>query len=45
MEIITTNALISINATFFVQLITFLLFMVIMNRIMYQPLRGVHGPA
>jgi F-type H+-transporting ATPase subunit b len=40
MEIITTNALISINATFFVQLITFLLFMVIMNRIMYQPLRG-----
>jgi F-type H+-transporting ATPase subunit b len=40
MEIITTNALITINATFFVQLISFLLFMLVMNRIMYQPLRS-----
>jgi F-type H+-transporting ATPase subunit b len=39
MEVIQTNALISINATFVVQLVTFLIFMAIMNRVMFQPLR------
>ena len=39
MEVIQTNALISINATFLVQLVSFLIFMVIMNRVMFQPLR------
>jgi F-type H+-transporting ATPase subunit b len=41
MEVILTNALISINATFVVQLVSFLIFMVIMNRIMFQPLRTI----
>jgi F-type H+-transporting ATPase subunit b len=41
MEVIQTNALISINATFVVQLVSFLIFMVIMNRVMFQPLRTV----
>jgi F-type H+-transporting ATPase subunit b len=41
MEVIQTNALISINATFVVQLVSFLIFMVIMNRVMFQPLRKV----
>jgi F-type H+-transporting ATPase subunit b len=41
MEVIQTNALISINATFVVQLVSFLIFMVIMNRIMFQPLRNI----
>lgn len=40
MEIIATDALISINATFAVQLISFLIFMYIMNRIMFGPLRS-----
>jgi len=40
MEIIATNALISINATFAVQLISFLIFLYIMNRIMFRPLRS-----
>ncbi len=38
MEIIATNALISINETFFVQLVSFLIFLYIMNRIMFRPL-------
>jgi F-type H+-transporting ATPase subunit b len=41
MEVIQTNALISINATFVVQLVSFLIFMVIMNRLMFQPLRTI----
>ncbi|WP_319522488.1 ATP synthase F0 subunit B [uncultured Desulfosarcina sp.] len=40
MEIIATNALISINATFAIQLISFLIFLYIMNRIMFRPLRS-----
>jgi F-type H+-transporting ATPase subunit b len=40
MEIISTTGLITINATFFVQLITFLILMWIINRIMFQPLLG-----
>ncbi|MDJ0782980.1 MAG: hypothetical protein QNJ22_13480 [Desulfosarcinaceae bacterium] len=39
MEVIQTNALISINATFVVQLISFLIFVAIMNRVMFRPLR------
>jgi F-type H+-transporting ATPase subunit b len=38
MEIIATNALISINETFIVQLISFLIFLYVMNRIMFRPL-------
>lgn len=38
MEIIATNALISINATFIVQLVSFLIFLYLMNRIMFRPL-------
>ncbi len=38
MEIIATNALISINATFWVQLGSFLIFLYVMNRIMFRPL-------
>ena len=40
MEIIATNALISINETFLVQLVSFLIFLYIMNRIMFRPLRS-----
>lgn len=40
MEIITTNALISINETFIVQLVSFLIFLYVMNRIMFRPLRS-----
>lgn len=43
MEVIQTNALISINATFVVQLVSFLIFMVIMNRVMFQPLRNIEA--
>jgi len=38
MEIIATNALISINETFLVQLGSFLIFLYVMNRIMFRPL-------
>jgi F-type H+-transporting ATPase subunit b len=38
MEIIATNALISINETFIVQLGSFLIFLYVMNRIMFRPL-------
>jgi len=40
MEIIATNALISINETFIVQLVSFLIFLYVMNRIMFRPLRS-----
>lgn len=40
MQIVETVALISINATMFVQLGSFLLFMVIFNRILIRPLRN-----
>jgi F-type H+-transporting ATPase subunit b len=39
MEVISNIALISINETLFVQLISFLILMVLMNRIMFRPLR------
>lgn len=41
MEIINATALISINETFFVLLISFLIFLYIMNRIMIRPLIAV----
>ncbi len=40
MEIITNVALISINETVVVQLVSFLIFLFIMDRIMFRPLRG-----
>ncbi len=40
MEIITNVALISINETLVVQLVSFLIFLFIMNRIMFRPLRN-----
>ena len=41
MEIISTIALITINATLFHQLVAFLIFLFIINRIMFRPLRSV----
>jgi len=38
MEIIATTALISINETLIVQLVSFLIFLYVMNRIMFRPL-------
>jgi len=43
MEIISTNALISINGTLIAQLVSFLIFLFILNRIMIRPLQGVVG--
>jgi F-type H+-transporting ATPase subunit b len=44
MEIISNIALISINETLFVQLISFLIFLFLINRIMFRPLGTVmHG--
>lgn len=40
MEIISTVALISINETLLVQLISFLIFLFLLNRIMIRPLRA-----
>lgn len=41
MQIISTIAMISINETLIIQLISFLIFLYIINRIMIQPLRSV----
>ena len=41
MEIISNIALITINATLFHQLVAFLIFLFIINRIMFRPLRSV----
>ncbi|OQY59576.1 MAG: hypothetical protein B6245_05955 [Desulfobacteraceae bacterium 4572_88] len=40
-KVVTEPGLITINETLFVQLISFLLFMVIMNRVMFRPLRKI----
>ena len=40
MEIVSTNALISINETLIVQVIAFLVFLFVINRIMFRPLRN-----
>lgn len=39
MQIVSNVALISINETFLVQLISFLIFLFIINRVMFRPLR------
>lgn len=41
MEIISTTALISINATFIAQLLSFLIFAFLLNRVMLRPLHGI----
>lgn len=41
MHIVSNIALISINGTLFFQLISFLIFLFIINRLMFRPLRGV----
>ena len=41
MQVVENVALISINATLVVQLISFLIFMVVFNRIMIRPLRTI----
>lgn len=41
MQIVSNVALISINETFLVQLVSFLIFLFILNRIMIRPLRAV----
>ena len=41
MQIISNIALISINETVIIQVISFLIFLYIMNRIMFRPLRNV----
>ena len=41
MEIISTIGLITINETLIIQLISFLIFLFIINRIMFRPLRNV----
>ena len=43
MEIISKSALLTINETFFIQLISFLVFLVIINRVMVRPLRRTMG--
>lgn len=43
MEIISNIALISINETLVVQLVSFLVFLFLINRIMFRPLRKVMG--
>ena len=41
MQIISNVALISINETLIIQVISFLIFLFIINRIMFRPLRNV----
>lgn len=41
MQVVENIALISINPTLFVQLVSFLIFLFIMNRLMFRPLRKV----
>ena len=43
MQIIDNIALISINETLFVQLTSFLIFLFIINRIMFKPLQSIMG--
>jgi F-type H+-transporting ATPase subunit b len=43
MEIVSNIALISINETLVVQLISFLIFLYVINRIMFRPIRKVMG--
>ncbi len=41
MQIVSVEALLSINETLIVQLISFLIFLVIIKRVMFRPLRGM----
>jgi len=41
MQIVSVEALLSINETLIVQLISFLIFLFIINRVMFRPLRGL----
>lgn len=41
MEIVTTVAMVSINETLIIELISFLIFLFLINRIMFRPLRSV----
>lgn len=41
MQIVSVEALLSINETIIVQLISFLIFLFIINRVMFRPLRGL----
>ncbi|MFP3981968.1 MAG: hypothetical protein ACLFUY_11265 [Desulfobacterales bacterium] len=41
MEIITTVSMVSINETLIIELISFLIFLFLINRIMFRPLQGV----
>ena len=41
MHIVSTEALLSINETLIVQLISFLIFLFIIKRVMFRPLRGM----
>ncbi len=41
MEIVTTVAMVSINETLIIELISFLIFLFLINRIMFKPLQGV----
>jgi F-type H+-transporting ATPase subunit b len=41
MQIVSVEALLSINETLIVQLISFLIFLVIIKRVMFRPLRGI----
>ena len=41
MQIISTIGLITINETLIVQLVSFLIFLFVINRVMFRPLRGV----
>ncbi len=43
MEVISTVALISINATLAAQLFSFLIFLFVINRLMFRPLQNVMG--
>ena len=43
MQIVSNIALISINETLIVQLISFLIFLFVINRLMFRPLRRVMG--
>ncbi len=41
MQIVSVEALLSINETLIVQLISFLVFLFVINRVMFRPLRGL----
>jgi F-type H+-transporting ATPase subunit b len=41
MQIVSVEALLSINETLIVQLLSFLIFLVIIKRVMFRPLRGM----